>query len=82
MIELTLYTTAGCHLRDLAEAILHAISKQYNISIIYTEIGDDDALVERYGIRIPVVKLPNNVEINWPFDQNDLEIKLAELALY
>jgi len=76
MIELTLYTTAGCHLCELAEAILQTIDKQYNTTIIHTEIGDDDNLVKRYGLRIPVVKLPDDTEIGWPFELEDIESQL------
>jgi len=77
MTKLILYTTAGCHLCDLADAILQTLSKQYDLTIIHTEIGDDDALVERYGIRIPVVQFPDNTELGWPFEQHDIEKKLS-----
>jgi len=71
-MQITLYTTAGCHLCDLAEAILVALPAHYHVEIIHTEIGDSDELVERYGIRIPVVKLPDNSEVDWPFEAQSI----------
>ncbi|MDC9726098.1 MAG: glutaredoxin family protein [Gammaproteobacteria bacterium] len=78
-MQITLYTTAGCHLCDLADAILLALPTQYHLEILYTEIGDDDDLVERYGIRIPVIQFPDGTEIGWPFEQHDIETKLSQL---
>jgi glutaredoxin len=78
-MQITLYTTAGCHLCDLANAILLALPAQHHLEILYTEIGDDDNLVERYGIRIPVIQFPDGTEIGWPFEQHDIESKLSQL---
>jgi glutaredoxin len=78
MTTLTLYTTAGCHLCQLADGILQTLARQYQLIIILTEIDDDDQLIERYGIRIPVVQFPDNTDIGWPFDQHDIEIKLKQ----
>jgi hypothetical protein len=64
-----LYTTSACHLCELAEALLHDI----NIEATSVEIADDDALVTRYGIRIPVLKrLDTQTELNWPFTSQDI----------
>lgn len=78
MTTLILYTTAGCHLCELADAILQNLARQYPLTIISTEIGDDDQLVQRYGIRIPVVQFPDNTDIGWPFDQHDIERKFTQ----
>ena len=76
MTTLTLYTTAGCHLCQLAETMLQTLSSQRDITINAVEIGDDDNLVERYGVSIPVIKFPNGSEIGWPFEAQDIESKL------
>ena len=78
MTTLILYTTAGCHLCDLADDILQNLARKYQLTIIPTEIGDNDQLVERYGIRIPVVQFADNTDIGWPFDQHDIERKLTQ----
>ena len=77
MTTITLFTTAGCHLCDLAEQRLNQLSTSHNITIIKTEIGDDDQLIERYGTIIPVLKFANNNELNWPFELQDIIKKIG-----
>lgn len=64
MRELTLYTTAGCHLCEQAETLLDAAG----IRFLSVDIEADLALLERYGVRIPVVQDSNGRELGWPFD--------------
>ena len=54
MIQLSLYTTMGCHLCSQLEALVAALANQ-KVWLHHIEISDDDALVERYGLRIPVL---------------------------
>ena len=61
---LTLYTTPGCHLCEHAEVILDALA----IPFRPVDIAEDDALIERYGVRIPVVATQSGRELGWPFD--------------
>jgi glutaredoxin len=67
---LILYTTAGCHLCEDAEAILaYCQRNRADISWQAVDIADDDALVQQYGLRIPVIKsVQTGAEIGWPFD--------------
>ncbi len=80
MISLTLYTTIGCHLCQLADTLLSELSNQHDVVVEVIEIGDDDDLVTRYGTTIPVVKFADNSELNWPFTLQDLEIKMGSLS--
>jgi len=73
-MKLLLYGTACCHLCGQAEALLHALG----VSAAHIDIADDDALLERYGTRIPVVRrLDNDTEIGWPFERESLRDFLA-----
>lgn len=73
MKVLILYTTLGCHLCDEAKAMAWPVLAHYDYQLQEVEITDDEALVERYGIRIPVVKRPeSSSELGWPFSQQDL----------
>ena len=72
MIRIILYTTAGCHLCELAEALLLQAKQQYSLTIIATEIGDEDELVARYGTTIPVIEFEDGSQINWPFELDDI----------
>jgi len=68
-MQLSFFTTAGCHLCEQAAALLQHVAADTPLDIIAVEIGDDEALVERYGIRIPVVQFEDGEELNWPFDE-------------
>ena len=64
-IGLVLYGTEFCHLCDEAKAIL----RETRIEAEHIDIAEDDELLEKYGIRIPVLKrMDNGAELGWPFD--------------
>lgn len=67
MPELTLYGTPGCHLCDVAEAMLAPLSGARGIRVAYIDIALDDALVARYGELIPVLCNAAGDELRWPF---------------
>ncbi|BBJ00126.1 glutaredoxin family protein [Ferrigenium kumadai] len=65
MTALALYGTSCCHLCEQAEAILH----EAGLAAEHIDIAEDDELLERYGIRIPVLRrADNDAELGWPFD--------------
>lgn len=69
--ELLLYGTTGCHLCDEAEKILGQLAAARSFHWRYVDIALDEALVEKYGVRIPVLKAPNGQELGWPFSVLD-----------
>jgi glutaredoxin len=73
-MKLLLYGTSCCHLCEQAEAILLAAG----VSAEHIDIANDDALLERYGTRIPVVRRADDGgEIGWPFDAAMIERFIA-----
>jgi hypothetical protein len=67
MITLRLYTTLGCHLCSQLEALLVTLcAEAYRLEKV--EISEDDALVERYGVRIPVLADAEGQELDRGFD--------------
>jgi glutaredoxin len=72
-MRLTLFTTEGCHLCEEAHELLLNVADSHSIQVTLQEIGDDEQLVARYGIRIPVVQFPDNQELDWPFSETDIE---------
>ena len=75
--ELTvlLYTTSSCHLCEQAESLLQ---QQPGIVVKAVEIADDAGLLERYGVRIPVLqRWETSEELEWPFDAETLQRFLA-----
>ena len=70
MSTIILYTTAGCHLCEQAQAILETLASLNGLQWRAVDIADDPALVDLYGLRIPVVKMETAVaDIGWPFDE-------------
>lgn len=64
-MNLVLYGTSCCHLCEQAEAVLG----EAGVAAEHVDIADDDALLERYGVRIPVLRRGDNgAELGWPFD--------------
>ncbi len=74
MIDLLFYTTAGCHLCDLAEQVIcqHLDFDRFRIEVI--DIAESDQLIETYGVRIPVLAAKGSgAELGWPFDAAQLQ---------
>ncbi len=70
---LTLFGTSACHLCELAEDLL----LQAGVEFTTVDISESDALFERYGITIPVLRREDGAELNWPFDETALAAFLA-----
>ncbi|GLR62584.1 glutaredoxin family protein [Marinospirillum insulare] len=70
-LHLTLYTTEGCHLCDEALALLNPwLAKGLGLALV--DIAEDDLLMARYSVRIPVIASPSGVELGWPFSAEGL----------
>lgn len=71
--NLLLYTTAGCHLCEQAEDLVRRVLAEGHgeqIRMESVDIADDPELMERYGIRIPVIRMQaGDDELGWPFDE-------------
>ena len=74
MRELVLYHTLGCHLCELAKEQIEPLLSDYQLLLKEVDIADDPALLERYGIRIPVIRLNATInELDWPFDTLEVQ---------
>jgi glutaredoxin len=60
MLTLILYTTDGCHLCEEAKALLLAAATRCSVRIEEVDIADDDRLLQRYGVHIPVIARQDN----------------------
>lgn len=66
--EIQLLGTLGCHLCEVAEAILMPLV-EHGLLVELVDIVDDPADVERYGLLIPVLRrCDSGAELLWPFD--------------
>jgi hypothetical protein len=70
--ECQLFGTLGCHLCEVAEALLMPFV-EHGLLVELVDIGDDEAQVDIYGLRIPVLRrCDSGAELNWPFDADQV----------
>lgn len=71
---LILYGTEACHLCHEAERLLRDLVER-GVPLAWEEvdIADNDALFERYGLSIPVLRHADGRELAWPFDAAALQ---------
>lgn len=69
-----LYSTSACHLCEIAEQLLQA-QRNAGCGVAWdtVDISESDALFERYGLLIPVLRAPGGAELNWPFTAQQLQ---------
>jgi hypothetical protein len=73
-----LYHTQGCHLCEIALELVAPLAAERGWICELCEISTDDALLSRYGIRIPVLRDPaSGCELDWPFTREAV-IRLFE----
>ena len=70
---ITLYSTEGCHLCEMAFALCQQLGVDHLIRII--DIATNDELFLRYGVTIPVLNIDDR-ELEWPFDVQQLQLWL------
>ncbi len=75
-MKLTLYSTQDCHLCEQAADLLKQVTEKFDLE--HVDIAGSEALVEEYGIRIPVIKNESGKELGWPFDLETLENFICE----
>lgn len=75
-----LFTTSGCHLCEQAEALLSAVMNDTR-QLHLEEISGSDDLMQKYGIRIPVLGAYTSAgewqELSWPFGVAEIETFIA-----
>lgn len=60
-----LYMTEACHLCEQAQQLVIEVTGRPAREV---DIVDDDRLMDRYGVRIPVLQTIDGRELGWPFD--------------
>lgn len=78
-MHIILYGTVACHLCEQAKEILWPLVERFSLRLEEVDIAESDELLERYGLRIPVVKLSTvKPTLDWPFDAAQLEAYLGD----
>lgn len=69
--ECQLFGTLGCHLCEVAEAVLMPL-------VELVDIAEREADYETYGLRIPVLRRADTgAELDWPFDTDQVVLFLS-----
>ena len=68
--RLTVYIRVHCHLCEQAERLLAALPPHGALRIV--DISADETLLDRYGVRIPVLRDAAGRELDWPFSRDDI----------
>lgn len=64
MVHVTLYTSKQCPLCEDAEHLLNMLTYDWDFQLNIVDIYEDDALLERYQLMIPVVVI-NEEEVDF-----------------
>ena len=76
--ECQLFGTLGCHLCEVAEALLMPFV-EHGLLVELVDIAEREDWVEQYGLRIPVLRRSDTgAELNWPFDAEQVVTFLVE----
>ena len=76
--RVTLYERDGCHLCDEVRVLLDEMLGPEEYARV--DIEADDALVLRYGFRVPVIGLDGVDRLEAPINVPDLRALLAEVG--
>jgi hypothetical protein len=70
--ECQLFGTLGCHLCEVAEALLMPFV-EHGLLVELIDIAEQEHWVEDYGLRIPVLRrCDTGAELNWPFEAGQI----------
>ena len=62
------YTRRGCHLCEIAEAVLRTEQARRPFILDVFDIDTDPELADLYGLLVPVTVLPNGDEMHYRVD--------------
>ena len=66
--ECQLFSTVGCHLCEVAEALLMPFV-EHGLLVELIDIAEREDWVEQYGLSIPVLRrCDTGAELKWPFE--------------
>jgi len=77
---LTLYGKPGCHLCDVAGEIVGNVTEDFPeaaVEVAEINILDDADLAERYGDKIPVLFIDDDLHAFWRIDASRLRSAIA-----
>ena len=77
MVTVRFYTRRGCHVCEIAEAILRSERKRIAFDLAVFDIDTDPELRDLYNVLVPVTLLPDGEEMHYRVDVDRLRRALA-----
>lgn len=74
--RVTLYSRPGCHLCDVARAVIEEVCAELGEDYVELSIDEDPALRERYAEEIPVTLVDGRQHDFWRVDPDRLRAAL------
>lgn len=75
-IQVEIYTKEGCHLCDVAEAVLKKVQQRYDFQIKQVNITQGKQIYEEYKEQIPVIFINGHKAFKYQIDEKQLVKKL------
>ena len=77
MSNLILFATDGCHLCEQAQQLIFSVLGR---TVAEVDIADRPDLLDRYAVRIPVLRrVDSGEELDWPFAAADVSALAGNL---
>lgn len=77
MIQLTLYSRAGCHLCDEMRAVVEAVGREVPLDLAVVDVDGDPVLLRAYGDEVPVLSVNGKRAFAVRVDAATLRARLA-----
>jgi hypothetical protein len=74
--RLTLYSKPGCHLCDDMKHVIETVAMRVPLTLDVVDISADPALMDRYGLEIPVLLIEGKKAAKYRLTERELEEKL------
>ncbi|MCB1739051.1 MAG: glutaredoxin family protein [Gammaproteobacteria bacterium] len=80
MVQFDLFIRHGCHLCDRMRAELYPYEQQGRATVRVHDVDADPTLCERYGLRVPVLCLGDEVLAEFFLDPSTVEQRLQRVG--
>ena len=75
--QVTFYTRAGCHLCEVALAVIERVDVDVDFALDVVDIDGDPELSALYGDKIPVVLVDDRLHAKYRVDEHAFRRRLA-----
>ena len=79
--EAMLYVTSNCHLCSVARALLVSVQRTIPFNIRIVNIEDDDELMKRFALEVPVVEIDGEVVASGQVDVDRVRAAVNEARI-